>query len=91
MSQIIVWGADVISDIKIIKFEFLFCQLNHSSFPGICHNWRESSGPHPCPSASGMLRDPEFRDFFRLNACGRGDWNIKKQIERVFFHVRSVF
>jgi hypothetical protein len=45
--------------------EFLFFQLTHSTFPGVCHDRMESFGPHPCPSAFGMLRDPEFRDFFR--------------------------
>jgi hypothetical protein len=29
--------------------EYLFFQLNHSTFPGVCHDRRESFGPHPCP------------------------------------------
>jgi hypothetical protein len=52
-------------------YEYLFFQLNHSTFLGLPrpegefrpspHDW----GQDPSPLAYSMLRDPEFKAFYR--------------------------
>jgi hypothetical protein len=48
-------------------------------------------GPHPCPSASGMLRDPEHDSLFLVEMpAGEGIRMSKKRVEWVFFPTQPV-